>query len=275
MDSTGFVKLPQLPSGRTSFAARAVYERAKEAKVTVVKRWATRTVDQAKRCRELEQRYDSGSSRAQHAPGAEAANAALDRAWSSLYARLMADIETFGAGHPLGDAAGGLRQNLAAGGIATITGLSFVEEVETSELLLGHMAKKYKDDVSTLGLNPYVERLGELTAALKATLNPPNERPTWDQVQVERSKMYETLTKLVIAIEGYCLDDEAERKTLRESLLEPIAEQARQYAARYRARRGATDVDPTTGDEEVPNPTPANPETDPDPATPPIEPPSA
>lgn len=182
MDLNEFVKLPQLPSGRQSYAVRQILELATALTIGPVRDRAEQALESAAACRAVEQKYASDSSRAKHGKGAEGANARLDRGWGRLDARLAGEIETFGLDHAIGAAAARLRKNLAADGISTITALSYVEEVETSEMLVRDMATKYKDDVQTLSLGAFVERLGQLTEALKKELKQPVERPTWDQV---------------------------------------------------------------------------------------------
>lgn len=246
-----FVRVLQLPSGRTSFATRAVLEAATRLQATSIVDEAEKTLEAAAGCRNLELRYRKPVEKPLHGEGAPEKDAVVDRTLTSFHGLALSIADLLPPDHPKGIAARSIVDDGFPRGVAPITRLSYVEEVEAVMGLIERFTKgDLKAAIQALDFGPFVERLGVVAESLAQELGKPepDNTPTWDEVRAARATMHTQLTRLIAVICG-SYPHESDDAT-RSELLGPIAAQQEQLRARYRARLGALDVDPQTGQEQ-------------------------
>ena len=253
---TDFIAVYKMPSGRVSYAMRHVLEVARASDEQTLVGLVEATLAAAASCRGLELRHRRTPKAPLHGAGALKADAELDRGWSRFASILQSTAELFGAADPKGSAAARLHDRLFPRGVAAITSQSFVEEFESSKLLVQRLASgDLAPEVTLLGQRETVERLAILTKELGKELAALVEDhvPSWDEVRAARATMQHALVRFVARVCGSYIDDDEQSASKRHALLAPLAEQQRRLAERYRARFGTVDVDPETGVEQDPS----------------------
>jgi hypothetical protein len=273
-----FVRVLQLPSGRTCFSARTLLiaarkllesfaEQAEGNVDELEKRQVTSIVDESEKllqlgavCGDIELRYRKPVKKPIHGEKAGKADGALDRAWTDFVALCQSVVNLLGTDNPKGAAAHQIVDKGFPRGVAAITNKSFVEEFEASMALIERLTKgDLRDAVNTVGFGVFVERLGVLAEQLGSELGKPepDTTPTWDEVRAARAAMHDQLARVIAIICGAFAQNTDAHNARRSELLGPIATQQQRLRARYRARLGVLDVDPETG-EETPDPVPAD-----------------
>ncbi len=247
--------LYQMPTGRLLYAARSVRQALTEDERPLIGPALDALMAAATEARQLEMRHREVTNRPQYGPRAVALDATVDRLVSALVSAIKNARRAFGDDHPLGTAAARLEVTLFPRGAAAVTGLSYVEEVETISDLVTRLSPngELADDAATLHLAPYVQALATANDALRTALVARPQGATWDQVRAARAHAHGLLLELLAHILGRYPSHSPEDTIRRARLLDPIWRQ-QEAIARARRRRGpAVDVDPTSGAEVPPD----------------------
>ena len=253
VELSDFISVYRLTSGRAAYALRQSLAAAQELNLVALAGPIERALATALRCRALELSYKRPESAPLHGQGANVADAELDRAWSRLASTLANTAELFGAATPEGIAGARLLERIFPEGVAAITSLPYVEEQESSRLMVGRLrAAPLASDVATLHLEPAVARLSALTDQLGEALQAKQrvDIPKWEEVRAARLELHQSVLRMVARICGSLPEADATSTSHRTALLAPLLEQQERMVQRYRARLGATDIDPSTGEEE-------------------------
>src|SRR5690606_31102882 len=115
------------------------------------------------------------------------------------------------------------------------------------------------EDAVALGLSSYVERLTGLISDFRQALQEESVREiSYDEIRQAQAEGQELMLRVVAKVLGDHGGTGDEETAFRQELLAPVLTQNRRMAERYSNRRGATDVDPETGQEVVDDAATAN-----------------
>lgn len=250
-----FLRLYHLPSGRAAYALRQTAAAAKGLGDTDAAGRAEAVLAQATATRDLELRHRKAAEQPLYGPRAPAFDAQIDRTLSAMDSAIGARAAIATGpddADPATLAAARLQRELFPSGVSHVTSLSYVEEHESVTLIIKRLISggDLSDEVTALGLEPFVARLTALNTDLGAELGKaaPRSSPTWDVIRAARGTLHAGMLELVATVLGrYASEDGREART---ALLAPIAVQQDAWAALFRSRRGLSDVDPQTGREE-------------------------
>ena len=140
-----------------------------------------------------------------------------------------------------------LLEELFPAGLTGIVNLAHEEEVAAVEVLLRRMTQDFAAETQMLRLEPYVERLQELTDALRAELvKKPKDVLSFDVLRAAQEEGHRMLLETVARILGAFPGQGADEKQ-RARLLGPIWRQNEDIRQSRRRRRTPPDVNPETG----------------------------
>lgn len=140
-----------------------------------------------------------------------------------------------------------LLEELFPAGPLGVIHLAHEEEAAAIDELLGHMSGDLAAEVTALSLAPYVERITELNAALKAELlKKPKDSLSFDVLRAAQENGQAMLLQTVARILG-AFPGTGEDEKKRAALLGPIWRQNEDVRQSRRRRRQASDVNPDTG----------------------------
>lgn len=253
VQTSDFVRVPQLPSGRALYALRRS-ARAVEGDDDLM-RLVDMALTRARATRELELAHRDAKAPALYGPKAGAIDGAIDRTLSAIDSTVRTFRSVFGQDAPDDErskAAEKLARELFPRGVLAVTSLSFVEEHESVTIILAKLQEggALASEAEALGLGVYVSRLAALNEEFGAELERAEKpsAPTWDQIRAARAAQQDAIVRFVATAAGkYASDDSAES---RDAVLGPILEQQNAMAKVYRGRTSVRDVNPETGVEE-------------------------
>jgi len=281
-----YFALYRLPTGRRLFALSRVAEAAERRGVTALDPMLADALEADRRTHRIELAWRRTGGRPLHGPQAGELDRELDRALGAFDELLAGQVKAFGEESERGRTATALREALFPGGVFAVISLSYVEEHEIVTILVARLRDPadLAPLVKALGLEELVARLGELNTRYGEELRSPAGQLSFERIRALRDRGQVNLLRVVTRILALFPWDAKADAEARAELLRPIADQNEAVRLRRQRRRGAADVDPSTGEEEDPLPTepePADVEpapevpTDPASAAAPSEPPEA
>ncbi len=202
-----------------------------------------------RKTRALELRYEGQDSAAEHGPDAPALSHDIERALSGLDETLRSNIRSFPADDPVAVASRQVRKALLPSGVAAITELDFVQELETLSTLLKTAAEPdVAGQLDAAKTQHYVDRLSGLVERFRASVGAGQAGAVgFDQVKKARATGQRNLLEVVAWVLGHYLEDTEDQVAARERLLRPILDQNEDIHRQHSRQLAVTDVDPNTG----------------------------
>jgi len=250
--------LYRFPIGRRLFALSRVAEAAKRHGVTALDTWLEHALEVDRQAHEIELEWKRTGGRPIHGPKATELNHQLDRALGALDDFLAGQVTVFGAETERGKTAADVRKALFPHGVFAVTSVSYVEEHEIASTLVRRLQdpERLGRAARVLELEDVVARLDELNTRYGAELRSPDEQLSFEQIRALRDRGQVNLLRVVTLILALFPNGGKAEAEVRGELLRPILVQNEALRSRRLRRRGAGDVDPTTGEEEAPLPEP-------------------
>ena len=198
---------------------------------------------------ELQWRSARVSTQNNKRPAARPVDQKVDLCVGSLYDGAQRVLRLDGPDSPAGQAAQRLITRFYPQGAAAITQLPLDEELAVAQSLDAALHGELAQDVATLGLQPWAERLRALLPEYEAAIDAPHKRPiTFSEVQSARVADHEAVCRLIISLLNHALQHPADAAE-NAALLALYTVNAERVAALRRARgKNLPDIDPTTGE---------------------------
>lgn len=263
VDLTDFLQLNQFPIGRRLFCFYRVREIAAKLPAPAVEILATEAIAADEKALALEQRWAtkrrSGKASAKQLrdQGAlQQADIRLDKALSGFRdagEALIKGADEIEDKELIGDVER-LLHEVFPNGVAAVTGAPYDVELVAVKAIVGKLQGELAPLVQKLGLSVNADRIASLAqkydAALKAVDN-----IEFGAVKAARALGQNYLLRIVAKILGTYDEPAGDHAQKRATLLAPVVKQNEAIRHHIRARRSAPDVDPKTGEEELPEET--------------------
>jgi hypothetical protein len=176
----------------------------------------------------------------------------LDRAVGALHTQLQ-NIRSVYHDQPRGESAAELLSDLFPEGAGKITTMAFEDELSNVQYIVEHLRALGDDQLTDLGIEPLVDQLDRLADRFADALANYEERPVgWDEVRAANEHGQEAMLQAVVKVLGTYPTQKKEDVEARSQILEPIIEQDERIAELHRNERAIKDVDPESGEENVP-----------------------
>ncbi|MDI1449668.1 hypothetical protein [Polyangium sp. 6x1] len=263
VDLTDFLRLNQFPTGRRLFTFYRVREIAVNLPAPAIETLAVEAIAADEKTQALEQRWTvkrrSGKPSAKQLRdqrSLQVADIRLDKALSGLRdaaealirgadededKALIADVEHF-------------LHAVFPNGVGAVTGAAYDVELVAVKAIVGKLQGDLAPLVQKLGLGVNAARIASLAqtydAALKAVDN-----LEFGAVKAAREVGQNYLLRIVAKILGTYDEPAGDHAQKRAALLAPVVKQNEAIRHHIRTRRSAPDVDPKTGEEELPEET--------------------
>lgn len=174
----------------------------------------------------------------------------LDKKLSGLHALLEGISSGELEGQPV-EAARDVKKVLFPAGLAAVTNATQEDEATAVRAALSQLkSPAFADRVKALNIGPTLDALeadaGRLLELLSAA--PPPVGVTYAQVLTSQARGVALLHEAVARVLGLHPSDSAADTEARAELLEGVLRQGEEFAAVFRRRRGASDVNPDTGE---------------------------
>lgn len=199
---------------------------------------------------EMELQWRSARTKRNHVrPAARPVDQKVDLCIGSLYDGAQRILRLDGSDSPAGQAAQRLITRFYPQGAGAITNLPLDEELAVAQSLDAALHGELAQDVATLGLQPWAERLRALLPEYAAAIDAPHKRPiTFSELQNARVADHEAICRLIISLLNHALQHPADAAE-NAALLALYTANADRFAALRRARgKNTPDVDPATGE---------------------------
>jgi hypothetical protein len=239
-------------TGRRLFAVKQVKTLAQSAKLKDIAAHADICITHDGETRTLEAQWSGKPEASQYSPEARQLDTHVDIALGALRDAIDNQIKVSLPGDPLADTGAKLSAELFPKGVAAITTLNFVEEVEEVDRIVGMLKEsQYAEVITGFGLGRIVARIFDLSGKYRAAVaaGAPG-KVAFAKVKDARAKGQSLMLELVAKILGKYPSDNAEDTAGRLSLMGPILTQNEAIGVSLRSKRTVTDVNPETGETE-------------------------
>jgi len=175
-----------------------------------------------------------------------------DRLLGSMSKVAFGMADAMGPETDLGAAARRVAEGAFTGGLPALTQLDFVQQRESTKVLLDRLNGPLAADVVTLGLATVRDRLAAVNNEFGALLDAfePDARVSFDRFRQEDLTGQEMMLRVVAVIAGRYNGATAGDDATRAKLLAPILHQNEAVAESFRRKRTVTDVNPNSGEDE-------------------------
>ena len=192
-----------------------------------------------------------------HARDATQLDQRLDRALTAFHTVLTQTVRAWEPEEAEHKAASRLLQALLPVGPGPVVTLPYVDQHNAVSAILRTLDEDagLKGDVKALGLKALVDKIRTLNTAYGQVLTHP-ERLTWDQLRALDREAWLHLVEMVALVCGRLPNNTPEVLARRTEVLQPIEDQAREFATLRSRRQGRTLFDPEDPvlDEDQPEP---------------------
>lgn len=175
-----------------------------------------------------------------------------DRLLGSMSRITFAVADALGPETNQGAAARRVAEGAFTGGLPALTQLDFVQQRESTKVLLDRLNGPLAADIVTLGLAAVRDRLVAVNDEFGTILDAyePEARMTFDRFRQEDLTGQEMMLRVVAVIAGRYNGATAGDDATRANLLAPILQQNAAVAESFRRKRSITDVNPNNGEDE-------------------------
>jgi hypothetical protein len=176
----------------------------------------------------------------------------LDRAVGALHTQLQ-NIRSVYHGQPRGETAAEILSDLFPEGAGKITTMAFEDELSNVQYIVEQLRDRWGDQLTDLGIEPLVDQLDRLADQFADALANYDERPVgWDEVRAANEHGQEAMLQAIVKVLGTYPTQKKEDVEARSKILGPIREQDERIAELHRNEQTISDVDPESGEENVP-----------------------
>jgi hypothetical protein len=198
---------------------------------------------------ELQWRSARVSTKDNRRPAARPIDLKVDLCVGSLYESAQRILRLDGPTSPAGQAAQRLITRFYPQGAGAITNLPLDEELAVVQSLDAALHGELAQDVATLGLQPWAQRLRALLPEYEAAIDNPHKRSiTFTEVQNARAADHEAICRLIISLLNHALQHPADAAE-NAAVLAIYTANAERVAALRRARgKHIPDISPATGE---------------------------
>lgn len=251
MDFAEHLKLGNLPTGRRIYAQTKVLERADQRTMRDLVEHVRKAIAHDRETLQVELSR-LGMTQARFDPDAMRLDALLDRSITGLDAFLESFIRIYGLDHELGAAAAELRSEIFPTGVRAITSLPYIQEEQAVAAVLARLQSERAQELLAKlpGADMLIARITERHQEYRAALYKDQDGPSQEDVQEMQYRGQQYVYGTVVLILGHNVRTGDDHTT--EHLLEPILRQVQDVREARRRRRTPTDVNPDTGEPEVP-----------------------
>jgi hypothetical protein len=261
-------------TGRRIFAVQHVGKAAAAAGLTAIATHCEKAVGHDQTTRDLEARWAGDRTASQFSPEARPIDTLVDIALGALRDAIDAEARDADPGDDLAEAAAKLEKEAFPNGVAAITTLGYVDELNQVQRIIALLqSATWSALVPKLGLDRRLSRLVDLEQKYGAVLAEPAKTISFGEVKEARHKGQSLMLQAVAMILGQYPSESDADIAGRQALLKPILDQNDAIRVYLRERRAVEDVNPTTGQVEPAAPAAGAPVGQP--ATPPAAPPAA
>jgi hypothetical protein len=175
-----------------------------------------------------------------------------DRLLGSMSKVTFAVADALGPETDQGAAAQRVAEGAFTGGLPALTQLDFVQQRESTKVLLDRLNGALAADVVTLGLATVRDRLAVVNEEFGTILDAfePEARVSFDRFRQEDLTGQEMMLRVVAVVAGRYNGAAAGDDAMRAKLLAPILHQNAAVAESFRRKRAVTDVNPNSGEDE-------------------------
>jgi hypothetical protein len=238
--------------GRRLFAVGQVKKIALGKKLKAIANHADVCLAHDRETRALEASYAGQPEASAYSPEARQLDTYVDIALGALRDAIDSHIKVSLPGDPLADLAAKFLTALFPLGVAAVTTLNFVEEVEEVDRIAGVLKDKpYAEVIAGFGLGRYVDRITGLSGQYRAAVEAgAPAKVSFNRVKEANAKGQSLMMELVAMILGEYPLDSDEGKAVRLELLGPILTQDEAIRQSRRMKKPVEDVNPDTGEVE-------------------------
>lgn len=246
----------QFSTGRRLFAMQELQKAAQIQGLPALAVFCTTAIDHDRTTRILEARWAGRKTGAHYAPITKNIDGQIDTALTALHDGLDNEAKNSSPQDPLAARAEIARSLLFPKGVAAITSLNYVDELTEVERIL-HTAKspEWAPVLRDLGLQRRLDRLETLESLYRTAIADAGDQIAFGEVKSARQRGQSLMLQAIAIILGHCPSDSESDIEKRSQLLAPILRQNEAIREDLRARRPVSDIDPDTGEPEIP-PTP-------------------
>jgi len=250
MSLQSLFNLYELSTGRRGFALRQVHQRALALGFQELVDHVALAIEHERQTRQLDLRWAGRETRQTAVDAAvKPVDILVDRALTSLRDSAAAQVDVATPGDGIAQKVDAFLHALFPPGVAAVTSLSYVEELDAVECIVEKLQGDLAPVVADLGLTRHANRLAALAVEYRTALTTPKpEALTWGEVRAARAQGQEMLLEAVGLIVGHYRGPSPESRAARTQLLAPILEQNEAVRRYLRSRRRVEDVDPDTGE---------------------------
>ena len=193
----------------------------------------------------------SQASRSRYAADMAAIDPLADQMLFGLLSVVQGHRSGLAPGHPLAERIDHVLTDLFPAGVNATTRLPYVEQVVAMERCVTRLQGPFAPLVAELALHSLVERLAQITATYRASVDAGHGRILFAEVRAarERGQLF-LLEIMAMIVSEYHDADDPDQAAARDTLLAPVAVQVAIARAENRAQRGADN----DGDEASPEP---------------------
>jgi hypothetical protein len=246
-DLASLFNLYVFPTGRRLFAHRQVQNLAEQKAIGDLAAHVAAAIKHDRKTLALEQEWGADETRPPADADAARIDNLVDRALSALRDAAQAQADGADPEDEIVPMVNSLLKAVFPAGVAAVTTLPFVEEVEVVEGILTKLKGPLKKAVEELGLSRQVKRLTKLADQYRAALTAPSASLKFGDVRAARARGQDMLLETVVIILAKHRTSSTEDVSGRSALLEPILTQEEEIRRYMRSRRVVTDVNPETG----------------------------
>jgi len=244
-------------TGRRIFALREVKKLAVAAGQQALVLQCDAAIAHDRSTRALESKWSAGKDATLYSPETSQLDVLVDIALGALRDTIDAEARDSAPGDTLGEAATNLQQEIFPNGVAAITTLPFVDELDELERIIEIVqSPKWSSVVQSLGLARRVARIVDLETKYRAAIAVDTKTISFSQVKDARAQGQSLLLSVVAHILGLYPTDTSADLTSRQALLAPILRQNEAIRQALRQKHTVEDVDPDTGLPEATPPAP-------------------
>lgn len=247
-----YLAIRQFPTGRRIFSFRGMRKEAVDLTLSAFVTFLDECIEKDRETLGLEARWEREKGDRSTARGeATVVDMHIDRELSAI--QTIANAQAAGPdGDPDVQTARAFVKEVFPFGLAALTQLSFEEQLEKVDLLLGRFDGDLAAAVDTIGVRRQVDRLKPLVGKFRVELEKEKKPLTFDKVVAARNAGQERLARAVVRALAAFDGSDPESTEKREALLAEVNRQERLLAEARLRRRVVRDVDPDTGEETGP-----------------------